>query len=125
MRLAGSTEEDGVTIVSLTFNPNGTISFVNQMTGAVVSTVPTNWYLPPTTGIGSSYRVRFNKVSGRSWDTGLANFTWYNLDTARTLTWSLTVDDGIDAVVGVEIAALSTQTMLGGGTLTVAIINNY
>lgn len=124
LQLSGSTPSSSARGVDLLVNTNGTLSFVNQMDGGT-SIVPLNWYLPTTTTIGSSYRVRFTLQSGNAWDAGLTSGTYYTLDAQRKIAWTVNIDQGKIATALIEIAAVGNNTVLGSGTLNINILNDY
>ena len=124
LQLSGSTPSSSARGVDLLVNTDGTLSFVNQMDGGI-SIVPTNWYLPTTTALGSSYRVRFTLQSGNAWDAGLTSGTYYTLDAQRKIAWTVNIDQGKIATALIEIAAVGNNTVLGSGTLNINILNDY
>lgn len=101
--------------VGITFNIDGTTTVNGYREGG-----PTNWYTPTTTGIGSSYDVRFTLQSGNAWDAGLTSGTAYNLGTARTLTWSSSAGDKA-ATVAVEILLAGTSTVAYTATISAGL----
>lgn len=125
MALEGATPSSSNRVASLTLNPDGTITYVNQMADPEYSVVPTNWYLPTTTAIGADYRVRFTLQSGFAWTAGLVSGTLYALSSARTVSWTLIPTEQRDATVLVEIVSASNTTVLGSGTLHINLVSDY
>lgn len=125
MVLEGNTPSSSNRVASLTLNPDGTITYVNQMADPEISVVPTNWYLPTTAAIGAGYRVRFTLQSGFAWTAGLTSGTLYALDVARTVSWTLPPTEQRDATVLVEITSSSNTTVLGSGTLHINLVSDY
>lgn len=126
MSLEGNTPSSSNRVVSLTLNTDGTISYVNQMADPEITVVPTNWYLPTTVGIGSSYRVRFTlQAGGNAWTAGLTSGTLYALSSARTVSWTLIPTESRYAQVLVEIVSSANTTVLGSGLLTVSLQSDY
>lgn len=75
--------------VTLALNTDGTITGTASGTTTNVS-VPTNWYSPTTTSIGSSYYVKYTLNSGNTWSGGLVSGTVYQLSAVRSITWTST-----------------------------------
>lgn len=125
MLLDGATPSSLNKVASLTLNADGTISFVNQMADPVFSSVPPNWYLPTTGAIGAGYRVKYTLQSGDAWTAGLTSGTFYTLDAARTVSWTLVPTGAVSATVLVEIATTGSATILGSGTLTVSLVSDF
>ncbi len=125
IELGGATPSSLSKIASLTLNPNGTISYVNQMADPEYSVVPANWYAPTTTAVGAGYRVRFSLQTGVAWDVGLTNGAFYKLDVARTLTWTLAPTTTRTAYVLIEITADGSGVVLGSGMLHIDLISDY
>lgn len=91
--------------VEIAFKSNGVIDYL----GNTKLSGPTNWYSPTTTGIGSSYDIKFTLVSGTAWDTGLVSGTAYNLGSDRQITLSSTsTDKSLNATVEILLAGTST-----------------
>lgn len=125
-QLSGATPSSVSRIASLTFNPDGTISYLNEMADMVVSSVPTNWYLPTTGAIGAGYRVRFSLQTGVAWDGGgLTNGAYYLMGVARTVTWTLPPSGTRTAYVLIEITADGSGVVLGSGMLYIDLVNDY
>jgi hypothetical protein len=125
MVLEGATPSSNNRVASLTLNPDGTITYVNQMADPEISVVPLNWYLPTTAAIGNNYRVRFTLQSGFAWTAGLTSGTLYALSSARTVSWTLIPTEQRDATVLVEITSSANTTVLGSGTLSVNLVSDY
>lgn len=127
MTLAGESFDNvGVTeTASVTFNTNGTISHTNVY-DYPANVMPANWFSPTTTGIGSSYQVRFTLQSGTPWDANalFQSGGLYALSSARTAVWSLDYapSAGVSATVLVEILT-SGGVLYASGTLTVNLYN--
>lgn len=80
----------------------------------------------PTTGaIGAGYRVKYTLQSGDAWTAGLTSGTFYTLDAARTVSWTLVPTGAVSATVLVEIATTGSATILGSGTLTVSLVSDF
>ena len=125
MVLEGNTPSSLSKTASLTLNTDGTISYVNQMADPVYSSVPSNWYLLTTAGIGTNYRVRFSLQSGQAWATGLSNGVFYTLDAARSISWTLAPTAQVSSIVLVEITAVGNGTVLGSGMLYINLVSDY
>jgi hypothetical protein len=83
-------------------------------------TAPANWYSPTTTGIGSSYGIRFTLQSGTPWNMGaLTSGVTYALSTLRTVGWEFEFPGTAVATVLVEIITTATGAVYKSGTLTV------
>lgn len=97
----------GTVSASLTLGTAGGLS----VTGSSSYTDSPNWFTPTTTGIGNSYWVKFQLVSGSSWDAGLADGTLYALSTARTVQWTLSVSGSkyASAIARIYSDALGTN----------------
>lgn len=62
---------------SLTFNTNGSVSAgLSSDGGSTIGSA--SWYLPNTTGIGSSYYIKFTPTSGTFTANGASSFTLMN-----------------------------------------------
>jgi hypothetical protein len=110
-----ATMTDGVSIVT-----NGTIAG----SGSLNYAGPANWYSPTTTGIGSSYWVKFTLNSGSAWAAGLVNNTIYALTASRTIQWSTTIGTTKTASVTVSIYSDSGgTTLVSSGTMAVSLDN--
>lgn len=125
MTLAGATPSSSVRQASLTFNPDGTLTRVNQMADPEITVVPTNWYTPTTGAIGEDYNVKFVLLSGTAWNAGLLNNTEYWLASARTVTWSLPVGGAVQASVAVSLVDYNTGLTVASSTLTVDLVSDY
>lgn len=90
---------------SLQFGTNGSVS----KTGSD-SQGPSAWYSPLTTGIGSSYWVRFTLVSGTAPTTNPGTGVWLQLSAARLWAWSRTTIGSTTAVGKWELATDSAGT---------------
>ena len=85
-------------------------------------TAPANWYSPTTTGIGSSYGIRFTLQSGTPWNMGaLTSGVTYALSTLRTVGWEFEFPGTAVATVLVEIITTATGAVYKSGTLTVSL----
>jgi hypothetical protein len=120
----GDTPYPGLAFAYYLFNSNGVITYwTNSVNNGAVG----NWASPTTTGIGSSYWIRFTQTSsfGTSTETGSARGSWISLSIApdfgvevsgpgygsRTYTVEIASDSSGSTIVatktGVEIAAES------------------
>lgn len=121
-----SANEVGTTAVgTLSFNSNGTIALTETFEYQVV-TLPSNWYTPTTTGIGSNYQIRFTLVSGfATWDAGLVSGTLYALSSNRALTWTrVYTPDSPNSTASVLVEILtSAGEPYKSGTLALEVFN--
>lgn len=102
--------------VEIAFKSNGVIDYL----GNTKISGPNNWYSPTTTGIGSSYDIKFTLVSGTAWDAGLVSGTAYNLGSDRQIALSSTsTDKSLSA--SVEILLAGTSTVAYTATLNLGI----
>lgn len=106
--LTGSTHAGEIDFLS-----DGTITFTYTGTPAGTPVNTPNWFAPTTTGIGSSYFVKFTLNSGVAWDAGLAAGTVFALNTTRLLKWT--------ALTGIAKLANVTASFYAdaGGTILV------
>ena len=101
----GDTPYPGLAFAYYLFNSNGVITYwTNSVNNGAVG----NWASPTTTGIGSSYWIRFTQTSsfGTSTETGSARGAWISLSIAPTF--------------GVEVSGPG----FGSRTYTVEIASN-
>jgi hypothetical protein len=68
---------------AIRFNTNGSMDWISNGTGTV--DIPTGWFFPVATGIGSSYWVRATVTAG-TFSSGTVD-TWLALSSARS--WSV------------------------------------
>lgn len=68
---------------TLTLNTDGTFSVTGS--GDAYETDSGNWYSPTTTGIGSSYWVRFTRTAWNSQGSATATTGWLQLSSARSI----------------------------------------
>jgi hypothetical protein len=97
---------------TLTFNTNGTWQF-NGYAGGLTDG---SWATPTTTGIGSSYWVRWTRTfwGGLSGNTASTSSGWQQLSTARVITVYTAGISGAQANYTVEISSDS------GGSVVLA-----
>jgi hypothetical protein len=101
---------------SVTFNTDGTISYVGSN-----STGPVNWFTPTTPFVGSYFYIKFVLSSGDAWNTGggLISGTIYALSTARGVAWTAPRSSNKTASVAVTIYAdLAGTSQVSSGTIT-------
>jgi hypothetical protein len=81
--LDGSTFPPGTAYAEFRFQADGTITYGNNGT---FSGSMGNWTTPTTTGIGSSYWIRFTQTasSGTTTETGGTRGVWLSLSSGRT-----------------------------------------
>jgi hypothetical protein len=109
--------------VTLTLNTNGTFGIAHDFEYQNAETVPNNWYAPTTTGIGSSYQVRFTLLSGAAWDTGLTSGVAYALSSARSIAYTAQYGDA-NKIASVKLEILTAGgDVYAEGTLAVDIYN--
>lgn len=111
--------------VAMALQPDGTVTWLNEMNETQTTPSGVAWYAPTTGGVGSGYRVRFTLQSGTAWNAGLTSGTLYSLTSVRQIAWSLPAEGTISAQVLVEITSSSDTTVLGSGTLVVYAIDEY
>ncbi len=101
-------ESSGNGSAALLIGSQGGIVYVgNQSSGADA------WYYPTTTGIGSSYWVKFTLQSGSAWDgTSIVSGTLYQLSSTRSITWTASTGTSKTAQVLVQIYSDSGGTPL-------------
>jgi hypothetical protein len=120
-----SINEVGTTATgTLSFNSDGTISLTENYEYQVV-TLPSNWYSPTTTDIGSGYQIRFTLLSGSAWDAGLVSGTLYALSSNRSIAWTRVYDSDSNpetASVLIEILT-SAGEPYKSGTLAAEMFN--
>lgn len=109
----------GPAYASITFNTDGTISYVGDG-----STGVSNWYTPTTTNVGSSYWIKFTTTSGSPWTGGLTSGTIYALSSARTVVWQQILSGGgKTGTASVNIYADAGGTALvGTGTINAQVL---
>ena len=120
--LAYDAPVSGAAAANITFNTNGTITYVGDG-----STGVTNWYLPTTTAIGSSYWIKFTTTSGVPWTVGgLTSGTIYALSSNRQVGWvQLVGGGGKTGTASVNIYGDSGGTiLLGSGTISAQVLTN-
>jgi hypothetical protein len=85
---------------SLTFTSSGTVQYVGYVGSTIVGSP--NWYLPTTTGIGSSYWIRFTPTTGTA--TANSAATWAPLSSTQAISKGPTTSVGGTCTFTVEIA---------------------
>lgn len=109
--------------VTLTFNTDGSVTSGGAGANADVG-LPANWYLPTTTGIGSSYWVKSVVTSG-SFTSDPSVGTWVSLSTVKQ--WQRSAGAGASQTVvatfsiasdssGVNVLYTGSITMIANGT---------
>lgn len=125
MNLGGTSIVSSNFAVAMTLQPDGTITWLNEMNAVQTTPSGVSWYLPATAGVGSGYRVRFTLQSGSAWSGGLVSGTLYGLSSQRQVFWTLPAEGTVVAQVLVEITSSSDTTVLGSGTLAVNMLDEY
>lgn len=129
----GSSVETGFNAVSSWFfippgQGSGSSSIIFQSDGHIDATgthQPTtltedDWYLPNTTGIGSSYWIRTTLTSGDAPNIDSGLNTWLALSTARS--WGYSSGNSRSGTFLAEIASDSGGTnIVGSGTFSVVL----
>ena len=96
-------------VAAITFRTDGTIYqtiSVGNGTGANSVTKVGDWYLPTTTGIGSSYDIRFDRVAG-------SNASYYSSNVG----WSQATSDQQVSLTRVSGPTFFTETAFGNYTV--------
>ena len=108
---------------SITFNPDGSISYVGSG-----STGPALWFNPATANIGTSYYIKFTLATGSPWVSGgLTSGTVYSLSSARSVGWVSPPRAGLSfsGTVTVQIYAdAAGSSLLSTGTITENVVGN-
>lgn len=122
---AESFDEVGSTFTATaTVNTNGTITGSGNFEYVNAIVPAKNWYTPTTTGIGSSYQVRFTLVSGPAWNAGLTSGVAYALTSARALSWSVAYNNDGYVMANVLVEILTTGgDVYASGTLQTSLWN--
>lgn len=105
---------------TINFNTDGTIS--RSVSSPDSSSILSNWFLPTTAAIGSSFFIRFVLSTGTTWTAGLVDGTLYSLSVVRSLSWTATTGNFKLANVAVTIYSdVGGTNLVGSGTLSVDI----
>jgi hypothetical protein len=116
----------GVAIATISFATNGTVNPSGQ--GALIIDDTPNWYTPTTTGIGSSYWIKFSFVSS-VFNNGITSGdtldVWHSLSTARQRTLSTGGDADALYQYSYQISSSSSGTpVVASGTIVLEVINS-
>lgn len=111
--------------VNMDFNTNGTWEFNGYAAGLTNG----NWATPTTTGIGSSYWVKWTRTfyAGGAGNTASATSGWQQLSSLRTISVTTAGGVGASADYTVQISSDSSGTTIlatGYITVTAPIIPN-
>lgn len=107
----------GPASASITFITDGSITFTGNSSPA-----SDLWYKPATNNIGASYWIKCVLTTGTQW-TGIANDTILQLNTNRSLSWSINGIGGYNATVNVFIYSDSNGTnLVAKGSITAEVL---
>jgi hypothetical protein len=119
-KTAAGTIQTGSTLNDMSYYTLGVPSTVIFQSNGVIAGVTTggNWILPTTTGIGSSYWIKFTQtfLQGGTVTTPGLN-TWMTIGSNRTLATEYSYGNQVDATFTVQIAASSGGTVLSTWTV--------
>lgn len=104
--------------INMDFNTNGTWEFNGYAAGVTNG----NWATPTTTGIGSSYWVKWTRTfyAGGAGNTASATSGWQQLSSLRTISVTTAGGAGASADYTVQISSDSSgTTILATGYITV------
>lgn len=101
----------GTTTWRLTFSTVGQITFTSSDSGGANTAVNTEWYIPNTTAIGSSYWVRMTVTAGTSPSPGTVG-SWTQISTNQEWDWVRTTVGTTTATLTLDLASDS-----GGATI--------